>query len=277
MGNTEIFEFYETSSNRQCPDCALYWEVGIVYYTCMQPAEQNRHMNKDRFDVLSILGYVTKKDQSRGVSSRAINASDHVLQSMRYGQESQNPKIMVSAKLFLKDGIRMNNIARICLNMDGQEKKSNNMTHLHWKIILSSLHLKNEARYAKSWHISLNKERNQGPIRQRPDFREAKHTYLQLYKEHVESTGERNSPIHLVHQAGHHHSHFSRFRGVQLHSSSSNWQNLHHSAKCASQCLSRAGRTHHSVWMSCFRISILVCTSIAQTVRERDHVCDGPR
>ena len=26
MGNTEVFEFYETSSKRQCPDCALCWE-----------------------------------------------------------------------------------------------------------------------------------------------------------------------------------------------------------------------------------------------------------
>ena len=31
MGNTEIFEFYGTSSKGQCPDCALYWEIGIVY------------------------------------------------------------------------------------------------------------------------------------------------------------------------------------------------------------------------------------------------------
>ena len=28
MGNLEIFEFHETSSKRQCPDCALYWEIG---------------------------------------------------------------------------------------------------------------------------------------------------------------------------------------------------------------------------------------------------------
>ena len=31
MGNNEIFEFYETSSKRQCPDCAFYWEIGIVF------------------------------------------------------------------------------------------------------------------------------------------------------------------------------------------------------------------------------------------------------
>ena len=33
MGNNEIFEFYETSSKRQCPDCAAYWVIGIVYCT----------------------------------------------------------------------------------------------------------------------------------------------------------------------------------------------------------------------------------------------------
>ena len=27
MGNTEIFELYETSSKRQCLDCALYWKL----------------------------------------------------------------------------------------------------------------------------------------------------------------------------------------------------------------------------------------------------------
>ena len=62
-----------------------------------------------------------------------------------------------------------------------------------------------------SWHISLNKEGTQGPIRQRPDFREAKHTYLQLYKEHVESTGGGNSPIHPENHARHHRQQFKGF------------------------------------------------------------------
>ena len=34
MNNTEIVELCETSSKQQCPDCNLYWEVGIVYCTC---------------------------------------------------------------------------------------------------------------------------------------------------------------------------------------------------------------------------------------------------
>ena len=68
MGNTEIFEFYETSSKRQCPECALYWEIGIENSSCgkcMQPTETSRQFNKDRFDMLSIPGYLIKENQSR--------------------------------------------------------------------------------------------------------------------------------------------------------------------------------------------------------------------
>ena len=67
--NTEIFEFHGISVKRQCPDCALYWEIGIENCTSgklMQPSERNRQFNKNRFDVLSIPGYVIEKDQSRG-------------------------------------------------------------------------------------------------------------------------------------------------------------------------------------------------------------------
>ena len=66
MGNNEIFEFYATSSKRQCSDCTSYWKIGIVYCTCLQPTEMNRHYKKDRFDSLSILGCVIMKNQSRG-------------------------------------------------------------------------------------------------------------------------------------------------------------------------------------------------------------------
>ena len=53
IGKNEFFEFYETSSTRQRLDCALYWEIVIVYCTCgkcMQPAALNRQYNKDRYD-----------------------------------------------------------------------------------------------------------------------------------------------------------------------------------------------------------------------------------
>ena len=83
MGNTEHFELCETSSEIQCPVCALYWEAGIVYCTCgkcMQPTERNRQLNKERHDVLSIPGYVIKKHPTHG-ETRTIHAAVHVLQS----------------------------------------------------------------------------------------------------------------------------------------------------------------------------------------------------
>ena len=57
MGNTEYFEMCEITSEVQCQDCLLYWEMGNVYCscgTCLQPSQKNRKLNKDRCDVLSI-------------------------------------------------------------------------------------------------------------------------------------------------------------------------------------------------------------------------------
>ena len=57
------------------------------------------------------------------------------------------------------------------------------------------------------------KEGKQRPMRQRPDFSEAKQTYHQLYKEHVESTCEESSSIHPADQTR--QSHRQRFTGFE--------------------------------------------------------------
>ena len=51
-------------------------------------------------------------------------------------------------------------------------------------------------RFQNSWKISLIREGIQGPIKQRPEFIEAKQKCIRLYNEHAERTGEANSPIH---------------------------------------------------------------------------------
>ena len=61
VGNTEIFKFHETFSKRQT--------IGVVSCTCgkcVQPSEESRQFNNVRFDILSVNGYVVKKNQSRG-------------------------------------------------------------------------------------------------------------------------------------------------------------------------------------------------------------------
>ena len=80
-------------------------------------------------------------------------------------------------------------------------------------------------RWEKNWHIALNKEGKQGPMRQRPDFCEAKQTYRQLYKEHVESTGEGNRSSSTSNKTKSSTAK-PRFPGVQLHGSPSNWMEI---------------------------------------------------
>ena len=69
MNNTEIFELCETSSKQQCPDCNLYWEVGIVYCTCgrcSRISRSEKEVDKSNDDVVSIPGCVFKKNNKRG-------------------------------------------------------------------------------------------------------------------------------------------------------------------------------------------------------------------
>ena len=67
----------------------------------------------------------------------------------------------------------------------------------------------------------------EGKIRQRPDFREAKHAYRRLYKEHVESTGQGNKSIHPAQQRRQNsQQQFDEHEGVHLYGSSSHWMEI---------------------------------------------------
>ena len=58
MNNTEIFELCEISSKKQCSDCNLFWEIGIVYCTCgrcfKKTSQRTKEFDKNNYDVLSI-------------------------------------------------------------------------------------------------------------------------------------------------------------------------------------------------------------------------------
>ena len=69
MNNTEIFELCENSSKKQCSDCNTYWEIGIVYCSCgrnLKSSQRPKEFEKNNYDVLSVPGYVIKKNNSRG-------------------------------------------------------------------------------------------------------------------------------------------------------------------------------------------------------------------
>ena len=53
MGNVELFELRETIPQMQCSECQLYWNQGIVYYTCghlLKESEANQHFHQWRLD-----------------------------------------------------------------------------------------------------------------------------------------------------------------------------------------------------------------------------------
>ena len=60
INNTEIFELSENPSKKQCPDCALYWDIGIVYSSC------GRSLH---YDALSIPGYVITRSSDHGAKN----------------------------------------------------------------------------------------------------------------------------------------------------------------------------------------------------------------
>ena len=77
MCNNEIFEFYETSLKKPCPDCALCWEIGIVYCTCGNACSLRKEINrstKNRCGSLSIPGYAIKKTnpEARGMVHQSV-------------------------------------------------------------------------------------------------------------------------------------------------------------------------------------------------------------
>ena len=137
----------ETSSKIQCPDCALYWEAGIKNCTCgkcMQPSERNRQLNKERYDVLSIPGYVIKKKNPthgdiHGPSMR---------QCMYYRAHEMLKKARKhkggAYKTFWTDVTMMTHTASLCRTLGGLRNRSFNTMESHWKTIPTWPHNKKE-------------------------------------------------------------------------------------------------------------------------------------
>ena len=202
MGNTEILEFHETSSKRQCLDCPIYWEIGIENChcgKCVEPTEKSRQFNKDRCDSLSIPGYVIKKNQSR-----APRHGPSMRQTMYHKARDMLRKAKLpkdgSCQTILERKYRDEKYQKSWSDEGWTEEQVRQCDALALEDLSYEATPAERGRWQKNSHIVLNKEGAQRPIRQRPDFCEAKHAYRQRYKEHVESTGQGNKSIHPAQQ-----------------------------------------------------------------------------
>ena len=160
--NTAYFELYEISSEIQCPDCSLYWEVGIVYCTCgkcMLPSERNRQLNKARYDVLSIPDYVIEKNPTHGG---------------RHGPTMRQ---------------HMHNKAHEMLNKAQKHKYQTLLGKWYDDDKIPQVFVYNLL------ELSKNAEGVQGPLNQRSVFKDAKQTSKRLYHDYTVITGP---PEHQV-------------------------------------------------------------------------------
>ena len=164
----------------------------------MQPTEKSRQHNKDRYDSLSIPGYVIKKNQSRGP---------------RHGQSMRQIMCHKARDMLRKDKLPKNGSCETILerwytDADYQtslsdegstEEKIRQCDAIAMEDHSHEATPEERRRWQRNWKIVLNNG-VQGPTRQRPDFREAKHAYRRLDEEHVECTGQGNKSIHPAQQ-----------------------------------------------------------------------------
>ena len=140
MNNTEIFELCETSSKQQCPNCNLYWEAGIVYWSCgrcLRISRGEKEVDKSNNEVVSIPGYVVKKNNKRGArhgpSERQrmnCNANDmlHKAGQKKHVEDSALPARWLSDYKYRKS----------LSDVEGLSRTSSCLTELPWKIMHTS-------------------------------------------------------------------------------------------------------------------------------------------
>ena len=173
----------------------------------------NRQYNKDRYDSWSIPGYVIRKNQSRG-PLHGQTRRQIMYHKARDMQRKANVPKNGSCE---KDGTEMQTIQSRHLLKVGQKRKIQEYDALALPI---RQHLKTGDDRQRNWKIVFNKEGVQAPIRQQPDFREAKRACCRLYKEHV--TGQGNQSIHPPQQRRQHPQ--QQCEGHEEYASSSQWQ-----------------------------------------------------
>ena len=109
----------------------------------------------------------------------------------------ESTKVVVT-KPFWKDGTMMTNTASLCQISGGLRSRSNNMTQLHWKIILTWLQLKKEVGTINPgkfrWTERVCKDQRINAL-----ILMKQSTCKRLYDEYTERTGEGNRPIPLLH------------------------------------------------------------------------------
>ena len=161
MGNTEIFELCETSSKTQCPDCLFFWEVGIINCTCgkcVQPTERNRQLNKERFDVLSIPGYVIKMNPTHGVRHGSSVRQTIYFKAHDMLRKARKPKIG-NCKTILERWYKNDKYRKSLSDIGWTEEQIKQYDAIAFEDHAYVATTEGRSRNEKSWNISLKQRR----------------------------------------------------------------------------------------------------------------------
>ena len=196
MGNTEHFELCEMSSKIQCPDCALYWEAGIIHCICgkfLQPAERNRQLNNERFTSCQFLATSSKNPTHSARHGPSVRQTMYLKAHdvLRKARSNKNGNCSTILDRWYRDDKYRKSLS----DMGWTKEQIEQYNALAMEDHSYAATPEDRSRYKKSWKISLNKEGTQGPTKQHPDFREPTQKCKRLYDEDVERTGEGNRPI----------------------------------------------------------------------------------
>ena len=184
----------EISSKLQCPDCSLYWVVGIVFCTygkCLQPSERNRQLNKGTYDVLSFSRLRHLKESVPWSQIWTNICRSICTQSTRHAQESPEETVQCHLgqvvqrlslpRFFVKSWMEWRNYSGI--RQDRITENSYTATR------------EERRRNENSWKLWSNAEGAHGPIDQRDVFEDAKEISERPYHEHTAISGFWNTPI----------------------------------------------------------------------------------
>ena len=133
MNNTEIFELCGTSAKKQCPDCKVYWEIGIVYGTCgrcLKPSQRTKEFDKNNYDRFINSWLCYQKEWRSPVPNMDLpSGSECTARPRKCCKKLVNPS-MEDTNPYLKDGTKTHNTESLCQKLGGPGSKLLDMTRL---------------------------------------------------------------------------------------------------------------------------------------------------
>ena len=184
MGNEELFELCETNLQKQCKECLLYWNKGIVYCTCgplLKESEASRGAIQCTLDFLflAIQNYVIRKGRPHGhrhgkTKEQRDHRIAHILRKRCTKRNFEGIHDRFSKDpVFRESQLEHDRTEEVCIQMDKDAQKdfTYRMTQEEY------------FRCRKNWWISLNKSGKIGLVRDRSDFNDALTTLSRLHQE----------------------------------------------------------------------------------------------